>query len=412
MNGKPVPTFLFSTVMSKFGPILLLGVILTGVTGCRRNQNAGPLAGPPGAAMRPVEVGVVTILAETTTVTTELPGRVNAVRVAEVRARATGILLKRLFEEGADVSSGDVLFEIDPAPLQAGYDSAKANLAKTEAARNQAQAKATRYRALVGIKAISQQEYDDANAAALQSEAEVLVANAAAETAALDLGYAKVTAPISGHIGKALVTEGAFVSASEATQLAVIQQVDPIYVNFTQASADVLKLRRALEAGKLHSVAPDAAKVSLQLEDGSIYAHTGKLLFSDISVDETTGSVTLRAEFPNPDKWLLPGMFVRGQIEQAVDQQAITVPQRAVTRNATGSATTLVVNDRNQVESRMIQVDAVSGNRWIVTDGLKAGERVIVEGLQRAVAGSTVIPVPFQTNSTNAQPASGAASQR
>jgi len=367
---------------------------------------------PPGMNQGPAEVGVVAAETETVTVTTELPGRINAVRVAEVRARATGILQKRLFEEGATVNAGDLLFEIDPAPLQAAYDSAKAGLAKAEATSAQAQARARRYEALVGVDAVSKQDYDDALAAARLGEAEVLVARAALETAALNLGYAKVTAPISGRIGKALVTEGALVSATEATQLAVIRQLDPIYVNFTESSAEVLKLRRALEAGTWQSLAPGQAKVTLLLEDGTTYDHAGRLLFSDISVDETTDSVTLRAEFPNPDHLLLPGTFVHGRLEQAVAQQAITVPQRAVTRTAGGQATVLVVYAQNQVESRVIRADTVYGDKWIVASGLKAGERVIVEGLQRARPGATVVPVPFQAAGAKAQPAADAALQR
>ena len=346
--------------------------------------------------MPPTEVGVVTVAPEPVTVTTELPGRVNAMRVAEVRARATGILLKRLFEEGADVKGDQTLFEIDPAPLQASYDSAKANLAKAEATAEQAAAKAKRNEALVKVNGVSQQAYEDAKASALQSAADVLAAKAALETAALNLGYTKVTAPISGRIGKALITEGALASASDATKMAVIHQLDPIYVDFTQSSAEMLKLRRSLESGKMQGVSSKEVKITLLLEDGTTYAETGRLVFSDISVDENTGSVTLRGQFPNPDKILLPGMFVRGRVEVAVENQAIAIPQRGVARDAGGQASVLVVNAQNQVEQRAIQTRSVSGDKWTVSSGLRAGDRVIVEGLQKVRPGATVVAVPFQ----------------
>jgi membrane fusion protein (multidrug efflux system) len=307
------------------------------------------------------------------------------------------------------VTAGQVLFEIDPAPLQASYDSAKASLAKAEASQEQAETKAKRNETLVKSNGVSQQAYEDAKAGALESAADVLVAKAALETAALNLGYTKVTAPISGRIGKAFVTEGAYVLATDATKLAVIQQLDPIYVNFTQSSADLLKLRHALEAGKFQSRSSNDAKVTLLLEDGTSYATTGKLLFSDISVDETTGSVTLRSEFPNSEKLLLPGMFVRGWIEMAVDSQTITVPQRAVTRDANSHASVFLVNAQNQVETREIQTGSVFGDKWIVSGGLQPGERVIVEGLQKIRPGATVATVPFQSGDTNLSPASAAA---
>lgn len=350
--------------------------------------------------MPPTEVSVVTVTPEAVTVTTELPGRVNAVREAEVRARATGILLKRLFDEGADVTADQVLLEIDPAPLQASYDSAKASLAKAEANREQAQAKAKRSDVLIKVNGVSQQAYEDARASALQSEADVLAAKAALETAALNLGYTKVTAPISGRIGKALITEGALASASEATKMAVIRQLDPIYVDFTQSSAELLKLRRSLELEKLQDVTKKEVKIILVLEDGTIYAQTGRLVFQDISVDENTGSVLLRAEFPNPGKLLLPGMYVRTRLE-VVQPDAITVLQRAVSRAASGQASVWVVNAQNVVEQRAIQIGSISGDKWIVSSGLNAGDRVVVEGLQKVRAGATVKVVPFQAGNTN-----------
>src|SRR5438094_6088055 len=279
-------------------------------------------------ALPPAEVSLVTAAAERVNRTIELPGRINSVREAQVRARATGILLKRLFQEGSNVKEGQVLVEIDPAPLQASLDSAKASMAKTEAALKESQATVDRYKELVPINAISKQVYDQAVAMLGQNEAELLAAKAAVQTAELNLGYAQVTAPISGRIGKALVTEGALVSATEATQLALIRQLDPVYFDFTQSSTEVLRLKRAMENGTLQSVSPGQAKLTLILEDGTIYSHSGKLLFSDIAVDPTTGMVTLRAEFPNPESLLLPGMFARAPIIEGVNTSALTVPQR------------------------------------------------------------------------------------
>jgi membrane fusion protein (multidrug efflux system) len=363
--------------------------------GCGR-QPAQPQSPPP-------EVGVVTIQSEPLPITTELPGRIDPVRTAEVRARVAGILLKQAYREGADVKAGETLFQIDPAPLQAAYDSAKAALAKAEANLKQTQAQADRYKVLVKINAVSKQDYDNAIAAALQGDADVLGAKAALEVASLNLGYATVTAPISGRIGKALVTEGALVGQNEATEMAVIQQLDPIYFDFTQSSTEVLRLRRELENGQLKSVAPGEAKVTLLLEDGTVYSHAGKLLFSDITVDPTTGMITLRAEFPNPDGLLLPGMFARARLEQAVDSQAITVPQRGVTYGPDGKPSVVVVTPDNKVEMRSIAVSAAVDSKWIVTGGLKAGDRVVLEGLQKIQPGMMVKPVPFV--STNAMDA-------
>jgi len=338
---------------------------------------------------------VLTVTPERVQRTTELPGRINSVRDAQVRARATGILLKRLFEEGSNVKEGQVLFRIDPAPLEASLNSAKASLARAQAMLNESKANVGRYKELVPINAISKQVYDQAVATFGQNEAEVLAAKAAVQTAELNLGYTQVTAPISGRIGKALVTEGALVSATEATQLAVIRQLDPVYFDFTQSSTEVLRLKRALENGTLESAAPGEARVTLILEDGTVYRHAGKLLFSDISVDPTTGMITLRADFPNPENLLMPGMFARAQIVEGVKANALTVPQRTITRGPTGAATVLVVNVENKVEVRTLETDGEVGNKVVVTRGLKAGERIVVEGSQKAPPGSLVKPVPF-----------------
>ena len=356
---------------------------------------------PP--ALPPVEVSVVTAAAERVNRTIELPGRINSVREAQVRARATGILLKRSFEEGSNVKEGQVLFEIDPAPLQASLNSAKASMAKTEAALKESQATVDRYKELVPINAISKQVYDQAVATLGQNEAELLAAKAAIQTAELNLGYAQVSAPISGRIGKAMVTEGALVSATEATQLAVIRQLDPVYFDFTQSSTEVLRLKRALEKKALESVAPGEARVTLMLEDGTVYQHAGKLLFSDIAVDPTTGTITLRAEVPNPENLLMPGMFARAEIIEAVSANAITIPQRTVSRGAAGKSTVLVVNDENKVEVRTIEVDRIVGNKVVVAKGLKPGERIVVEGSQKAPPGSVVRPVPFAPASGDSQ---------
>ncbi len=341
------------------------------------------------------EVGVVTITSESLPIITELPGRLNAVRSAEVRARATGILLKRTFEEGADVKEGQVLFQIDPAPLQASYDSAQASLSKAKAVLEQAEGKAKRFKSLLDIRAVSQQDYDDIMSLTLQSKADLELAKAALETARLNLGYATVTAPITGRIGTAKVTEGALVSQTAGTELAVIQQLDPIYFDFTQSSTEVLRLKQAFEGGKLKSVAPGQAKVTLLLEDGTTYPLPGKLLFSGISVEATTGMITLRAEFPNPDDLLLPGMFARGQLEQAVDSKAIKAPQRGVTLGPSGTATAMVVTQDNKVESRPIRISSAIGDQWVVSSGLQAGDKIIVEGLQKVKPGMTVHPVSF-----------------
>lgn len=354
---------------------------------------AGETAKP--AAPPPPEVSVLEVATEPVTITTELPGRVNPMREAQVRARATGILLKRLFEEGAEVEAGSVLFEIDPLPLQAALNSAKAEYARTEATVKEAQATVDRYRELVEISAVSKQVFDQALATLAQAEAELLARKAAVETAELNLGYTKVTAPISGRIGKALVTEGALVSATEATQLAVIRQLNPVYFDITQSSSDLLRLRRALEQGSIRSVAPGEARITLILDDGSRYAHPGKLLFSDVSVDPTTGMVTLRGEVPNPENILMPGMFARAELVQGVITNAIIVPQRTVARGAAGSASVLVVNAENKVEMRNIEIAREIGAKVVVASGLKPGEQIIVEGSQKAPPGSSVKTVPF-----------------
>ena len=364
-----------------------------------------------GGQRPPTEVAIVTVAPERLALSNELPGRLEANRVAQVRARVSGIVLKREFQEGGEVKAGQLLFRIDPAPYQAALNSAKAAQAKAEANLTQSTLKLTRYEPLVKINAISKQEYDDANAAQKQAAADVASAKAAVTTASLNLGYASVTAPIAGRIGRALVTEGALVGQGDATQLALIQQIDTLYVNLTQSSAEVMQLRQALKGGQLKGAAKGEAKVTLVLEDGSVYPHDGKLLFSDITVEESTGTVTLRAVFPNPDRLLLPGTFVRARLQQAVNEAALAVPQQAVQRSNEG-AYVMVVGAEDKVEVRQVKTAASQGDKWIITEGLKEGDRVIVEGLQKIRAGMPVKTVEWKKSDKPAapQPASASAS--
>lgn len=348
----------------------------------------------------PQEVSVVTVAPERIALSTVLPGRLEASRSAEVRARVAGIVLKRTFREGSDVKAGDVLFRIDPSPFQAAYAIAQAAVAKAEAIQLQANLKAQRYKPLVEFNAISKQEYDDAIAMQKQAAADVESARAARQTASLNLGYATVTAPISGRVGRAQVTEGALVGQGEATLLAMVQQIDPIYLNLTQSSTDALRLRTAIANGQIKGISDGQAKITLVTEDGRVYPQSGKLLFSDVTVDESSGAIMLRAEFPNPDHLLLPGMYVRARLEQAVNEQAIMVPQQAVIRSNEG-ASVWVVGQDGKVAARAIKTGSVQGNTWIVSEGLQAGDRVIVEGLQKAKPGVTVKPVPWQGGDSN-----------
>jgi membrane fusion protein (multidrug efflux system) len=385
---------------------------------CGKSEAPAAAAQGGGGAPPPPEVGVVVATPTDVGLVTELPGRLEASRVAEVRARAAGILQKRLFREGSDVKAGQPLFNIDPAPYAAAAQSAQASLARAEANAVQAKALAERYKPLVEANAVSKQEYLSAVAAAKTAEADVAVGRAAVQTAKINLGYASVTAPISGRIGRALVTEGALVGQGDATALAVIQQIDPMYVNFTQSASDVLKLRRAMEAGQFKRASgADAASVRVVLEDGSEYALPGKLLFSDLTVDSTTGQVTLCAEVPNPKGELLPGLYVRVKVEQAQATNAITVPQQAVTRTQQGDTLT-VVDAEGKMHKRTVKISAAQNNQWIVLDGLKAGEQVMVDGFQKLMMmppGAPVkavpwkAPTPASAGAANAAPAEAAA---
>jgi membrane fusion protein (multidrug efflux system) len=336
------------------------------------------------------QVRVETLQLQPLAISSELSGRILAPRTAEVRARVAGVVLKRVYREGSDVKQGDVLFLIDPAPFKADHDSARATLAKAEATLYQARLQEQRYRELVDDKAVSRQEYDNAKASFLQADAEVAAAKAALERTRLNLGYATVTAPISGRIGRALVTEGALVGQNETTPLATIQQLDPIHADVTQSTRELNALRRALRAGELQQVGDGQARATLIQDDGSAYPLPGKLLFSDISVDPTTNQITLRSEFPNPDLDLLPGSYVRVRLEQAVQPKGLSVPQRAILRDSAGVPKVLVVDQQARVSDRQVVLGSAQGDRWVVSEGLAPGERVVVEGLQHVKAGDQV----------------------
>ncbi|EAV1163213.1 multidrug efflux RND transporter periplasmic adaptor subunit AcrA [Salmonella enterica subsp. diarizonae] len=335
------------------------------------------------------EVGVVTLKTEPLQITTELPGRTVAYRIAEVRPQVSGIILKRNFVEGSDIEAGVSLYQIDPATYQATYDSAKGDLAKAQAAANIAELTVKRYQKLLGTQYISKQEYDQALADAQQATAAVVAAKAAVETARINLAYTKVTSPISGRIGKSSVTEGALVQNGQASALATVQQLDPIYVDVTQSSNDFLRLKQELANGSLKQE-NGKAKVDLVTSDGIKFPQSGTLEFSDVTVDQTTGSITLRAIFPNPDHTLLPGMFVRARLQEGTKPTALLVPQQGVTRTPRGDATVLVVGADNKVETRQIVANQAIGDKWLVTDGLKAGDRVVVSGLQKVRPGAQV----------------------
>lgn len=355
-------------------PLLAAAILLSG---CGDDKAAAPSAAAP---QQKPQVGVVTLEAEPFALTTELPGRTTAYRVAEVRPQVSGIIQKRLFNEGSDVKKGQQLYQIDPSVYEATLKSAEARLAS-------AKSLSDRYALLVKEQAVSQQAHDEARAATLQAQAEL-------ERAKIDLRYTKVLAPISGRIGRSAVTEGALVSNGQAQELATIQQLDPIYVDVTQPVQDLIALREDLESGRLQRAAENAAKARLILQDGSEYPLEGKMEVAEVSVDEGTGSVTLRAVFPNPDKRLLPGMFVHARLLAGVREQALLVPQQGVTRNARGEPTAMVVGPDNKVELRNIKTERAVGNRWLVSEGLNAGDRVITEGLQFIRPGVEVNPAP------------------
>ncbi|HBQ2432003.1 efflux RND transporter periplasmic adaptor subunit [Klebsiella aerogenes] len=355
---------------------LIISALL--LTGC---DNSGNQQAQPQAP----QVSVHVVHSEPLSVTTELPGRTSAFRVAEVRPQVSGIILKRNFVEGSDIKAGESLYQIDPATYQAAWNSAKGDEAKAEAAAAIAHLTVKRYVPLLGTKYISQQEYDQAVATARQADADVVAAKAAVENARINLAYTKVTSPIDGRIGKSSVTEGALVTNGQADAMATVQQLDPIYVDVTESSNDFMRLKQeSLQRGD------DSKSVQLIMENGQPYSLKGSLQFSDVTVDESTGSITLRAVFPNPQHTLLPGMFVRARIDEGVNPQAILVPQQGVTRTPRGDATVLIVNAQNQVEKREVTAAQAIGNKWLITSGLQNGDKVIVSGLQKVRPGVTV----------------------
>lgn len=355
---------------------LIISALL--LTGC---DNSGDQQAQPQAP----QVSVHVVHSEPLSVTTELPGRTSAFRVAEVRPQVSGIILKRNFVEGSDIKAGESLYQIDPATYQAAWNSAKGDEAKAEAAAAIAHLTVKRYVPLLGTQYISQQEYDQAVATARQADADVMAAKAAVENARINLAYTKVTSPIDGRIGKSSVTEGALVTNGQADAMATVQQLDPIYVDVTESSNDFMRLKQeSLQRGD------DSKSVQLIMENGQPYSLKGSLQFSDVTVDESTGSITLRAVFPNPQHTLLPGMFVRARIDEGVNPQAILVPQQGVTRTPRGDATVLIVNAQNQVENREVTAAQAIGDKWLITSGLQNGDKVIVSGLQKVRPGVTV----------------------
>ena len=348
--------------------------------------------------MPPTSVGVIEVKAENIPIISDLPGRVAPTRIAEVRPRITGILVERVFEQGGMVEAGDVLYRIDPQPFRVQVESAKATLQRAESVQMQARQTQDRQKNLGSRNIVSTQQVENAVAALAQADADVAIARAGLASAELELNYADVKAPISGKIGRALITEGALVSSTNAESLATIQQLDPVYADFTQTAGDLIKLRRALESGAVSSSDAEAATVTLIYDDGTEYPHKGKLLFQEATVDQTTGQVTLRGEFPNPDGNLLPGMYVRVHVEQGIQQNAFAIPQQAIQRDNSGQASILVVGAEDKAELRRVQTDRTIGERWVISEGLKDGDRVIVDGFQKIAPGAAVNPTPWQAD--------------
>lgn len=391
--------------LTPLAAVLMLSGSLV-LTGCdnKESQQAGQQQQAP-------EVGITTLKSAPLKITTDLPGRTSSFRIAEVRPQVSGIILKRNFVEGSDIKAGESLYQIDPATYQAAYSSAKGDLAQAQANAQIAALTVKRYKPLLGTKYISQQDYDTAMATQSQTAAAVQAAQATVETARINLAYTRVTSPISGRIGKSSVTEGALVANAQTTALATVQQLDPIYVDVTQSSEDFMRLRDELNTGKLQQT-NGKAEVKLLMQNGSEYAQSGTLEFSDVTVDETTGSITLRAVFPNPDHSLLPGMFVRARLDEGTNPNALLVPQQGITRSPTGQATAMVVGADNKVEVRNLTADQAFGDKWLVSAGLKDGDRVIVTGLQRVKPGIAVTPQEVSDDSAKADSESQAKSEQ
>ncbi|MFH6565631.1 efflux RND transporter periplasmic adaptor subunit [Pseudomonas kulmbachensis] len=370
-------------------PFLLAASLL--VSACGK-----PPGGPPPAEGTP-QMGVITIRTQSITLTKELPGRTVPYLIAEVRPQVSGLIQSRTFREGADVRAGQVLYQINPASYLASYDNARAVLAKAEASLLTTRLKARRYRELVAASAISRQDYDDAQAALGEATADVAAAKANVESARIDLADTRVNAPISGRIGKSSVTTGALVTADQVNVLTTIQQLDPIYIDVTQSSVSLLKLRQAMARGELEMAGAGAAKVQLLLEDGSLYAMEGRLEFADVTVDQGTGSITLRALFPNPKAELLPGMYVRAIVQEGIREQGVLVPQQAVTRDNAGKPIAYVVGPDSKLQLRRLYVERTVGDQWFVQSGLEPGDSLVVEGLSRAREGLEVTTTPWQS---------------
>jgi len=388
-----------NNLVSRGACALAVTALALGLAACgKQEQQQGPAAKP--------QVGVVTLKSQPVSLFTELPGRTSAFRSAEVRPQVNGILQKRLFTEGGEVKAQQQLYQIDPSLYQAQYDSSKAALARAQAQARTAALLVQRYKPLADSRAVSRQTYDDAVASSEQAAADVLAAKANLDTARINLVYTKVLSPISGIIGRSAVTEGALVTANQASPIANVQQIDPIYVDVTQSSVQLLRLKRAMADGLLKQNGDDqSAEVSLTLEDGAPYGKTGKLQFSDVTVDPTSGSVLVRAVFPNPDHQLLPGMYVRARLSEGTASEGILVPQRGVGRSTRGQPTALVVNAENKVELRVLKADRAIGDQWLVTDGVKAGDKVIVEGLQQQGVRPGEAVAPTEWTPPAAQPA-------
>ena len=377
--------------------VALSALVLAACSGGKEQQGGAPGAGAPPQAPA---VTVMTVASGSVPMVTELPGRTTPYLIAELRPQVTGILTQRAFDEGSEVKAGQVLYRIDDAPYQAAHDSAKAALARAEANAQVARIKAERHAGLVKIDAVSKQANDDTQAALKQAQAEVAAAKAALDKARIDLDYTRLKSPISGRIGRSAVTPGALVTANQVQALATVQQLDPIYVDLTQSSADMLRMRAEIAAGRMQTGAKGEVPVKRLLEDGSEYAVEGRLSLSEVTVDEGTGSVTLRARFPNADGVLLPGMYVRARLPQGTRSEAILVPHKALSRDPLGNALVMVVNAESKVEARPVKVAQSLASDWVVTGGLAAGERIIVEGLQKARPGA-----PVQAQEAGATPA-------
>jgi membrane fusion protein (multidrug efflux system) len=368
-------------------PVSILTIIAI-TAGCNRGPNLPPQMTP--------EVSTVVITQQTVVLTTELPGRTAPYLIAEVRPQVSGLIQKRLFVEGSDVKAGDVLYQIDPAPFQAALDNALAGLGRAEANLPAIRARAERFKQLLADKAVSQQSYDEAESALKEAEAEIKYWQAMVETARINLGYTKITAPISGRIGKSSVTDGAIVTAYQPVALATIQQLDPIYVDVPQSTTDLLRLKKRIEAGLISHSGAKQNTVKLILEDGTIYPLEGTLQFQDVSVDPSMGSVILRMVFPNPDAVLLPGMFVRAIVMEGVNEKAILISQQAVSRDYKGNPIAYVVDEKGIVQQKLLTLDRAISNNWLVTSGLNVGDKVVMEGIQRIRPGVPVREVPYQ----------------